>query len=108
PAPQGAAEPGNPNNSKPSRGERLYQEKLCHTCHGVAGQKALSPNWPNLAGQNADYLYEQALYIRDGKRATPMAATMRAMIAQVTDKELRNIAEYLQQVTPLPQDAQGK
>ncbi|NRA68101.1 MAG: c-type cytochrome [Pseudobacteriovorax sp.] len=78
-------------------GERLYMEKMCHTCHGVKGNRPMAPNWPKLCGQTKQYLQEQAIYIRDGKRATPMAASMKALVSTVTDEELMKIATYLEQ-----------
>lgn len=77
-------------------GEALFTEKLCHTCHGSAGKKPMAPNWPKICGQQAAYLSEQAIYIRDGKRKTPMAASMRALVSTVTDSEFQKIAEYLE------------
>lgn len=77
-------------------GMALYTQKLCHTCHGVAGAKPLAPTFPKICGQNAGYIKEQAIYIRDGKRNTPMASSMKALVAAVTDEEFEKIAQYLE------------
>ena len=35
-------------------GAKLYAEKTCNACHGPKGDKPLMPNYPKIAGQNAD------------------------------------------------------
>lgn len=81
-------------------GKALYTQKLCHTCHGAEGHKPTAPNWPKLCGQNAAYIAEQSKFIRDGKRTTPMAVTMKPMVAAVSDDELQAIATYLEKACP--------
>ena len=40
---------------------------VCAACHGVEG-KALIPNYPHLAGQNAAYLVKQLKAFKEGSR----------------------------------------
>lgn len=75
-------------------GSALYTEKLCNTCHGEGGKSSVNI-YPNLAGQRAAYIFAQATAIRDGKRTNGGSAAMTALVAGVTDEELRAIADYL-------------
>lgn len=62
----------------------------CAACHGVAG---ISPMglYPNLAGQQKDYLKKQMNDFRSGARNDP---TMKAMAGGLTDIEIANLAAY--------------
>ena len=61
----------------------------CGACHGADG---ISPNtdWPNLAGQQADYLYQQLLLFRDGKRKNELMAA--ALLEGLTDEQVRELS----------------
>lgn len=62
----------------------------CAACHGQGG---ISPNpiWPNLAGQNDQYLIAQLKAFRDGARKNPM---MSPMAAPLSDEDIANLAAY--------------
>jgi len=76
-------------------GQALYTSKGCAACHGTAGKEPIMPNYPLLAGQNKAYLLEQMKDIKSGARSSGQAAVMKPMVANVTDDELKAIAEYL-------------
>lgn len=76
-------------------GEALYQSRACQACHGLPGRDPLMPSYPRLAGQNAQYLYQQMLDIRDGKRTNSMSAAMRATVSRVSDAEFQALAHWL-------------
>jgi len=40
-------------------GSRLFQRKGCYTCHGQNGASPIAPSYPVLAGQRADYIFNQ-------------------------------------------------
>lgn len=63
---------------------------MCAGCHGANGN-SISPEWPNLAGQNADYLAKQIKDYRDGNRKN---AQMAPMVAALSDQDADNIAAY--------------
>ncbi len=77
------------------RGQALYKEKACHTCHGEEGTHPLTRDYPVLAGQPAVYLVRQMKDIRDGRRTNGLSASMRATVDGVTDEEFQAIAEWL-------------
>ncbi|MCK9908313.1 c-type cytochrome [Microbacteriaceae bacterium K1510] len=62
----------------------------CAFCHGEAGV-AKDKDVPHLAGQQRDYLYNQLLAFRSGKRPHK---EMRYMSRHMTEPEMRAIADY--------------
>ena len=74
----------------------------CVACHG---QNGVSSNtmWPNLAGQQRDYLVKEISAFRDGKRVDP---TMPATLLQgLSDEQVVELADYysgLAKATPAP------
>ncbi|WP_287146130.1 cytochrome c [Aeromonas sp.] len=63
---------------------------VCSTCHGVEG-KALLPNYPHLAGQNAAYLVKQLKAFKEGSRKEPL---MLPFMAPLTEADMENLAAY--------------
>lgn len=64
----------------------------CIACHGADGNSlAATPNFPNLAGQSAAYLYKQMKDFKDGKRKDP---TMNAMILPLDDQAMQDVAAF--------------
>ena len=72
----------------------LIQE--CAYCHGDAGI-AKDKDVPHLAGQQREYLFTQLQAFRTGKRAHK---EMRTMSRQMTDAEMRMIADYYASLPP--------
>ena len=60
----------------------------CFSCHGPDGI-SLNPNYPNLAGQSADYLSKQLNAFRSGDRKDPMMAPM---AQSLSDVDVANVA----------------
>jgi cytochrome c553 len=77
-------------------GEKLYTTKFCITCHGKQGI-SVAPNYPNLAGQNPEYMKIQVREIIDGKRKNKLTLLMTAnpVVMKTTDAEIAAIAKYL-------------
>ena len=63
---------------------------VCASCHGPAGVSS-NPLWPNLAGQQEQYLVKQIKAFRDGDRTDPMMAPM---VAALSDDDIANLAAY--------------
>lgn len=68
----------------------------CSGCHGAQGI-ATNPQFPNLAGQQRNYLATQIRAFRDGKRIEP---TMQAIVAKLTDKKINQLATHYSQLPP--------
>lgn len=82
-------------------GARLAAEH-CAACHGVTGQ-GVSPEFPNLAGQNEKYLAKQLRDFASGVRDSTVMDTKAAVLSECS---VRALAKYYQaqkpKVTPAP------
>jgi cytochrome c len=76
-------------------GAALYKSKTCWSCHGKDAKTPLMPMYPKLAGQNADYAYNQMNDIKSGKRNNGQTAAMKGVMGLVSDAEMREIANWL-------------
>ena len=82
-------------NAVAADGATLYKTKACASCHGVDGNTPIMPTYPKLGGQNADYAYNQMKDIASGARNNGQTAAMKAIIATVSDEEMKAIADWL-------------
>jgi cytochrome c553 len=73
----------------------------CIACHGLNGN-SVNPEWPVLAGQNANYLSDQITRFRDGKRTNVL---MQPMVAPLTNQDIADLAAYYSQQTPTGNEA---
>jgi len=76
-------------------GKQLYTTKACAGCHGPDARSPIIPMYPRIAGQNADYLYNQLRDIKDGSRSNGQTAAMKGIMAGVNDEEMHAIASWL-------------
>lgn len=97
--------------------KKLYLTRSCIACHGKDGKKAIQ-DYPELAGQRADYMVAQIEDILSGKRTggpdgsgNPRAKGMRgALIApdgkrRITEDEVKTISAWLATLEPVKHDA---
>jgi cytochrome c553 len=66
---------------------------MCAGCHGANG-KAISPTYPNLAGQNAPYLEAAMKAYKLKQRSGGQAAIMYGMAGALSDQDIANLAAY--------------
>ncbi|MBT3425467.1 MAG: cytochrome c4 [Gammaproteobacteria bacterium] len=71
-----------------ARGETLTM--MCVACHGQDGN-SFAGSFPNIAGQNQNYLVKQMQEIQSGERP---ALLMTGMLADMSDQDLRDLAAY--------------
>jgi cytochrome c len=76
-------------------GADLYMKKTCFSCHGKDAKTPLLPMYPRLAGQTADYAYNQMQDIKSGARSNGQTAAMKGIMHLVNDDEMRAIAHWL-------------
>jgi cytochrome c553 len=69
---------------------------VCSACHGVDGNSPLPAN-PSLAGQHPEYIYKQLLNFKSGERKNPV---MSAMVAPLSQDDMRNLAAYYSSQKP--------
>ncbi|ARJ41057.1 cytochrome C554 [Pantoea alhagi] len=77
------------------------QEKsaACQACHGAEGKASVSL-YPNLAGQNADYLQHALQAYKKGERSGGQAEVMKAFVSGLSDEDMANLAAYYQSLKP--------
>ena len=67
---------------------------ICAACHGTDGN-SVNPIWPKIAGQNTNYLERQIHAIKSGEgRNTAQAAAMRALVTNLSDQDVKDVAAY--------------
>ena len=76
-------------------GAALYQSKVCFSCHGADANTPIMPVYPRLAGQNAIYIEAQMKDIKSGARSHGQTAVMKGIMANVSDDEIKAIAEWI-------------
>lgn len=81
-----ANEFGNPELGK-------IKSPSCVYCHGPKGQ-AVNPSYPNLQGQNAQYLFESMKAYQRGDRTGALADMMQAQLSKLNEQDLKDIAAY--------------
>src|SRR4249920_1635417 len=68
--------------------------QVCASCHGPRGD-SISPGFPKIGGQRAEYLESQLKAFRDRTRADPIAqAYMWGMTSQLGDETIKNLAAF--------------
>lgn len=84
-------------------GEKLYRGgnattgvAACMGCHGPNGAGNPQANFPRLAGQHAAYTVLQLKAFRTGQRANDAGKMMQDVAARMTDKEMEEVASYIQ------------
>jgi cytochrome c553 len=79
-------------------GER--KAAVCHACHGVGAPVA--PTFPRLAGQRPDYLYHRLVSFKTAGPKDPYysVSPMRALVTNLTDADMRDLAVYFSAQTP--------
>lgn len=70
--------------------------QTCVACHGPNGVGIL-PEYPNLAGQHADYIEHSLKAYRAGQRKNPI---MGGMAAALTDADIKALAQYYSSQRP--------
>ncbi|BES73600.1 c-type cytochrome [Marinobacter nanhaiticus D15-8W] len=66
---------------------------VCAACHGQNGVAQI-PTYPNLAGQNEQYLVMAMKAYKGGQRQGGQAAIMQGQAAALTDQDIANLAAY--------------
>lgn len=69
----------------------------CTACHGAQGKAGPDGYYPRIAGKPADYLYNQLLHFRDGRR---QYRPMTHLLENLSDAYLRDIANWFSDQHP--------
>lgn len=66
---------------------------VCAACHGADGI-AVIPGYPNLKGQNEQYLISSIKAYKNKQRTGGLAAVMQAQASMLSDDDIANLAAY--------------
>ncbi len=76
-------------------GAALFKSKTCWSCHGKDAKTPIMPAYPKIAGQNADYAFNQMKDIKSGKRNNGQTAAMKGVMSLVSEEEMRILADWI-------------
>ncbi|MGF1886221.1 cytochrome C [Photobacterium profundum] len=65
----------------------------CQFCHGSNGIAA-NPTYPNINGQNEQYLYQSMKAYQNGERTNTMGKMMKQQLSSLKNQDLADIAAY--------------
>ncbi|HHF2974947.1 TPA: cytochrome c [Vibrio diabolicus] len=66
---------------------------VCAACHGADGI-AVIPGYPNLKGQNEQYIISSIKAYKNKERTGGLAAVMQAQASLLSDEDIANLAAY--------------
>ncbi len=66
---------------------------VCAACHGADGI-AVIPGYPNLKGQNEQYIVSSIKAYKNKERNGGLAVVMQAQAAMLNDADIANLAAY--------------
>lgn len=81
--------------SKPSPEKGKAISVLCATCHGNMG-KAVDTSYPNLTGQNYQYLVQAIENFKTGERRNSI---MQSITSGLSEKQIKDVAAYYASVS---------
>lgn len=93
--------------SNPKVSATTLAQQVCSNCHGMTGA-AVSPNFPNLAGQVEPYFVAQLNGFRSHGRHDPAGFEyMWGLSRSLTDDQIKGLAAYYAGQTPARQGIEG-
>jgi cytochrome c553 len=93
--------PGETRDAKLAEwGRKLYNDGIpdvglpsCSGCH--YGDGVGTPRFPRVAGQHAEYTYQQLRDFASGKRENDRGLSMQSVANRMTDEQMKAVAEYI-------------
>jgi len=82
-------------------------QQVCSNCHGLTGN-AVSPNFPNLAGQTEPYLLAQLTAFKSHGRHDPAGFEyMWGLSRSLSEEQIKGLAAYYAAQPLMPQPVEG-
>ncbi|MGZ5156345.1 MAG: c-type cytochrome [Caldimonas sp.] len=106
-----AAGCANPERSRdlanPNVAATTLAQQVCSNCHGLTGV-AVSPNFPNLAGQTEPYVIAQLTVFKSHGRFDPAGFEyMWGLSRSLTERQINGLAAYYAGQAPARQEIEG-
>ena len=96
------------DTANPNVSGQVLAQQVCSNCHGVTGNSH-SPEFPNLAAQQQAYLVAQLSGFKAHTRDDPPGPEyMWGLSHNLTDKQIKELAEYFSAQKLLRQPVEGK
>ena len=82
-------------------GKAAFEKFACASCHGADAKSSVSPTYPILAGQHADYLRHALTAYQRGQVGLPATANIRnnavmgALVTPLSRQDIENLAAWL-------------
>jgi cytochrome c553 len=93
--------------ANPAVSATTMAQQVCSNCHGLSGN-AVSPNFPNLAGQVEPYFVAQLNGFRSQNRHDPAGFEyMWGLSRSLTDEQIKGLAAYYAGQAPVPRAVKG-
>ena len=104
----GCANPGRSRDlGNPDVEAKVLAQQVCSNCHGMTGN-AVSPNFPNLAGQVEPYVVAQLNGLKSRDRHDPAGFEyMWGLTRSLSDKQIAGLAAYYAAQSPRPLPPHG-
>ncbi|OAN53141.1 cytochrome C4 precursor [Paramagnetospirillum marisnigri] len=84
-------------------GKALFTDKGCVACHGEDAKTPLQEGFPKLAGQGAEYAFNQMKDIKSGARKNGQSVdTMKPIVDDLSEDEMKALAQYLESLKEAP------
>jgi cytochrome c553 len=101
----------NPERSRdlanPKISATTLAQQVCSNCHGLTGI-AVSPNFPNLAGQTEEYVVAQLTGFKSHGRHDPAGFEyMWGLSRSLTEPQIKGLAAYYARQAPALQETEG-
>lgn len=77
------------------------KSEVCAACHGVDGNSTV-PAWPKIAGQGDLYLVKSLIEFRKGNKGARFEPSMFAMVQNLSDQDIADLAAYFASQTMSP------
>ncbi len=81
-------------------GRKLYNDGIpdlglpsCSGCHYPDGMG--TPRFPRVAGQNAEYSYQQLKDFASGRRENDRGLAMQSVASRMTDEQMKAVSEFM-------------
>lgn len=82
------------------------KSQVCAACHGVDGNSTV-PTWPKIAEQGKLYLVKELIEYRKGNQGHRFEPSMYAMVQNLSDQDIEDLAAYFASQTMSPGSAKA-
>jgi cytochrome c553 len=79
-----------------AKGKEKAEAAICSACHGADGNTPLTPEYPKIASQPADFLEKALRDYKSGKRKNPL---MGPQAQNLSKQDMKDLAAYFSSIS---------